>query len=70
MIGHTQTATTGKLWKDEKHSHFWIEDGALFESYHTIRGLRYRYRMAVPLMSDCDKLSDSDIFYIETHFCK
>lgn len=31
-----------KLTKDKKHSHYWIEDGILGESYHTLRGLRYR----------------------------
>lgn len=66
----TNTQTTGKLTRDDSHSHFWIEDGVLFESYNTIRGLRYRYRMAVPLMMDSHELSDADIFYIETHFLK
>lgn len=66
----TDTLSIGKLSKDEAHSHFWIEDGALYESYHTIRGLRFKYRMAVPLMSDSHKLDDATIFYIETHFIK
>lgn len=66
----TQTATTGKLWKDENHDHFWIEDGVLYESYNTLRGMRYRYRMSVPLMPDSDQLTCDDIFYIETHFLK
>jgi hypothetical protein len=46
------------LWKDQKHDHFWIADGILYESYKTIRGLRYRSRMAVPLMPDCEKCTN------------
>ena len=29
------------ITKKNNHDHFWIEDGILFESYMTIRGLRY-----------------------------
>lgn len=54
------------LEKDKRHSHFWIEDGKLFESYHTIRGLRYRYRMDADGMPDTDKCSDEMISYIWT----
>jgi hypothetical protein len=55
-----------KLWKDEKHSHFWIEDEQLFESYRTIRGLRYRHRMEVKGMADTEKCNEEDILKIET----
>ena len=30
------------LTKDKNHDHYWIEDDVLYESYRTIRGLRYR----------------------------
>lgn len=29
------------LKKSHNHDHFWIEDGFLYESCNTIRGLRY-----------------------------
>ena len=53
------------LWKDGRHNHFWIEDEQLFESYRTIRGLRYRYRMDVPGMPDSDNCSNEELKYIE-----
>lgn len=59
-----------KLWRDEKHDHFWIEDGVLFESYNTIRGMRYRYRLAVFGVRDSDRLSDIEIEQIEKEFVK
>ena len=58
------------LWKDSKHSHFWIEDGQLFESYQTIRGLRYRYRMDVKGIPDTDICTDADIWRIKTEIMK
>lgn len=62
--------TTTILSRHENHDHFWIEDGVLFETYNSELGQTFRYRMAVPLMGDNDRLSDADIFYIETHFLK
>ncbi len=47
------------VWKDNKHDHFWIEDGFLFESYRTIRGIRYRRRIAVYGMPDIEKCTDA-----------
>jgi len=32
------------ITKDKNHSHFWIESNKLYESYKTIRGLRYRLK--------------------------
>lgn len=52
------------VMRDEKHSHFWIEGGELYESYKTIRGLRYRHRFAVNGLPDTDKCSESMITYI------
>ena len=56
------------VWKDEKHSHFWIEDGELYESYNTIRGLRYRHRFAVNGLPDTDKCHSDMIKYIEAEY--
>lgn len=57
-----------KLWKDHQHSHFWIKDGKLFESYHTIRGLRFRYRLDVGTLPDTDNCPDDMLKYIEAEF--
>lgn len=58
------------LWRDEKHDHFWIEDGELYESYRTIRGLRYRHRLSVPGMPDMDKVTESVLSVIEERYYK
>ena len=54
-----------KLWKDERHHHFWIEGGMLYETYSTIRGLRFRERLFVEL-PDTNKCSDEQIKEIES----
>jgi len=56
------------LIKDKKHSHFWIENGELFESYQTIRGLRYRHRFSVNDLPDTDKCQLDMIKYIESEY--
>ena len=61
---------TNKLWKDEKHSHFWIENENLFETYRTLLGLRYRFRLKVPGISDCDNCSNEMIKQIENQYYK
>ena len=50
--------------KDKNHSHFWIEDEELYESYNTIRGLRYRHRFSVGGLVDTDKCSSVMMTYI------
>jgi hypothetical protein len=30
------------ITKSHNHNHFWIEDNTVYESYNTLRGLRYR----------------------------
>ncbi len=57
-----------KISKDRRHSHFWIEDGELFESYRTIRGLRYRHRFSVEGLPDTEKCSPEIILRIESEF--
>lgn len=54
-----------KINKSHNHSHFWIEDEKLFESYKTIRGLRYRFITTVVGFPNCDKCSDETIKEIE-----
>lgn len=56
------------LSRDRRHSHFWIEDGELFESYHTIRWLRYRHRFSVNGLPDTDKCQPDMIKYIEAEY--
>lgn len=57
-----------KLYKDHKHDHYWINDGQLYESYQTIRGLRYRHLLEVKEMPDCDKCTSEMIIYIEKEY--
>ena len=54
--------------RDTRHSHFWIEDEELFESYHTIRGLRYHHRFSVNGLPDTDKCKPDMIKYIEAEY--
>jgi len=56
------------LWRDERHSHFWIEDEELHESYNTIRGLRYRWRLTVNGLPDTDRCADDMLLYIQSEF--
>ena len=45
------------ITKDRKHDHFWIENGVLYETYRTIRGLRYREKFEVPNFKDTTDIS-------------
>lgn len=56
------------LTKDKNHDHFWIDEEMLFESYKTIRGLRYRPRLKVWGMPNSDKCTPEMITYIEKQF--
>lgn len=56
------------LPKDKSHDHYWIEDERLYESYQTLRGLRFRFRLSVPNMPDSERCSDSMIKYIEKEY--
>lgn len=58
-----------KLVKSIKHSHYWIEDGVLYESYYTIRGLRFLPLIDVPNMPDESKCSEECIKYITLEYC-
>ena len=54
--------------KSHNHHHFWIEDEILYESYQTIRGLRYRAIKQVPNMPDEDKCTDACLEYIAKEY--
>lgn len=45
--------------KDPRHKFFWVEDERLFETYETIRGLRYRFKKDVPGKPDCDNADEN-----------
>lgn len=53
--------------KHPRHDHFWIEDGELYESYETIRGLRYMHKFHVNL-PDCDKCSNEMMKFIAAEY--
>lgn len=57
-----------EISKHQNHSHFWVEEGKLFESYNTLRGLRYHLVCDVPGIPDCDRCSEDMIKYIEIEF--
>jgi len=48
------------ITKSHNHNHFWIEDYTLYESYNTLRGVRYR-PVAEVIMEDKEKLNDEEI---------
>jgi hypothetical protein len=50
--------------KDRDHSHYWVQDGVLCESYHTIRGLRYRQLLEVPGAPDSDRLTTNEVMQL------
>ena len=54
-----------QLNKSHNHDHFWIEDNFAYESYNTIRGLRYRQICGVDY-PDTEKLSEVDILLINS----
>lgn len=50
-----------EITKDPRHDHYWIEDGFLHESYHTIRGLRWRTIMEGIKLPDTDLITDKEL---------
>lgn len=57
-----------KLNKRHNHSHFWIGNGLLFESYNTIRGIRYNIVTSVNGMRDTDRCTPELIEHIEEKY--
>lgn len=60
--------TDAIISKDRNHHHYWIENENLYETYETIRGLRYRFIMPVPGMPDTEHCTDSMITYMEKEY--
>lgn len=54
--------------KKHNHDHFWIEDNVLYESYNTIKGLRYLPIKEVHGMPDVEKCDESCIKYISKKY--
>ena len=48
------------LEKCHNHSHFWVSDNVLYESYSTIRGMRFREKCNV-MLPDMDKVPERTI---------
>ncbi len=46
--------------KESNHDHYWVQSGHLFESYRTLRGLRYR-RLRDINIPDCDSCTQEMI---------
>lgn len=46
--------TTKRINDGSDHHHYWIENEILYQSYLTIRGLRYRVIQQVPGMPDTE----------------
>lgn len=63
-----ETIELKQLYKDRRHSHYWIDNGILSETYQTIRGLRYRDILDVSGEADNDRLSADEITYIEKEY--
>jgi len=56
------------ITKSHNHDHFCIEDSFLYESYRTIRGLRFREIIAVGNMPDDDVCSEICMTYIAKEY--
>ena len=56
------------LTPHRNHSHYWVQEEQLFESYNTLRGLRYLLVCNVTGIQDCERCSDDMIKYIESEF--
>lgn len=53
------------ITKSNNHIHFWIENNVVYESYNTLRGLRYRELIGLDFnYPDHEKLSDSMIIFL------
>lgn len=57
------TDNPSKLIKRHNHNHFWIENETVYESYNTLRGLRYA-AVANVIMEDKQYLNEEDILRV------
>jgi hypothetical protein len=60
--------TMKEIVKDEKHDHYWIDDDVLYETYRTLRGVRYRPVLEVFGMPNCEKCTEDMMVYIEKQY--
>jgi hypothetical protein len=51
-----------------KHSHFWIEDEELYETYDTATGIRYILICPVPGLPDTENCPEDMLLYISKEF--
>lgn len=56
------------LKQDKNHDHYWIADEVLYESYQTIRGLRYRKIMNVKNEPDNEFLCELELLELQLKF--
>jgi len=53
------------ITKSHNHNHFWTEDNVVYESYKTIRGLRWRAIVELDFKyPDHEKLSESMVTFL------
>lgn len=51
--------------KSNNHDHFWTENNIVYESYRTIRGLRFMEVKKLPFnYPDHEKLTDSMVLFL------
>ena len=52
-----------RINKSKNHNHFWVKDGVLYESYNTLRGMRYR-EICNCVLPDLRKVKDELIEHL------
>jgi len=57
-----------QLYKHKDHHHFFIKSEVLYESYNTIRGLKYQKIMLVSGMPNENKCDETCLRYISKEF--
>lgn len=57
-----------KFFINEKHLHFMIKNGVLYEVYNALNGVRVRHRIDVQGFEDCEKLTIEQVSEIEKLF--
>jgi hypothetical protein len=54
--------------KSRGHTHYWIKDERLHETYDTLRGLRYIFVKDVPGLPDTEECPEDMLLYIRKEF--
>lgn len=56
------------ITKSQNHSHFWTENRIVYESYSTIRGMRFRQLVELPFYyPNHSKLTDLMVDYLNRY---